>query len=318
MTVEFRLAEDGDVDHEAIVAIARAIRPDDYVSVADLRDWSDIQRRADRMAARWLACLDDVIVGSAYVGESPWLERTMMIVHVMVHPAYQRRGYGRDLLENAEATASWHGAERLLGWTQETLPRAMRFLERAGFHENDREWQSTLDLGRFDSATWQNTIDRVTASGIRIVPIVTIAEERSDWRRDLHRLYVRLEADVPTKFPILGMPFEDFESLVLGRRLLSDGFLVAMDGDQMVGLTEPLSVDDDPTAIAQEMTGVRAEYRGRKIATALKAAAAIRAKRSGFSSIRTDNAQSNAPMLAVNARLGFERDHATIEYLKVL
>jgi GNAT superfamily N-acetyltransferase len=318
MTAEFRLAFYNDFDLDEVVAIARAIRPDDFISVADLRDWNDNQRRAGRLSGRWLVHHDDVVVGSGYVGESPWLERTMMIVHVMVHPEYQRRGHGRDLLERAETTAAEHGAERVIGWTDETRPRAMRILERAGFRENDREWQSTLDLGCFDVTTWQDTIDRATASGMRIISLAVLSEERPDWKRELHRLYADIEADVPTQFPLMEMPFDDFEALILGRRLVADGFLVAMDGDQLVGLTEPQLVDDDPTAVAQEMTGVRSDYRGRGIATALKVTAAIWAKRRGFTSIRTDNAQSNAPMLAVNARIGFERDHATIEYLKVL
>ena len=91
-----------------------------------------------------------------------------------------------------------------------------------------------------------------------------------------------------------------------------------MVGDEMVGLTEPALVDDDPTAISQSMTGVRSDYRGRGIATALKAASAIWAVINGYVSIRTNNAQSNAGMLAVNDRIGFERDHGTIEYLKDL
>lgn len=180
MTVDYRPPEDGDVDYEAIVAIARAVWPDDDVSVAVIRDWQENQCRAGRFTARRLACVDDAVVGSAYVGESPWTERTMMITNVMVHPEYQRRGYGRTLLKQTEVAALEHGAESLLGWVQETRPRDMRFVERAGFRENDREWRSTLDLDRFDSTAWQDTIDRVTASGIRIIPVSTLADERSD------------------------------------------------------------------------------------------------------------------------------------------
>ncbi|MEA3510883.1 MAG: GNAT family N-acetyltransferase [Actinomycetota bacterium] len=317
MAAEFRPQEDGDVDYESIVAIARATEPDDYVSVSEIRDWDETQRRASRLCARWFAYVNDTMVGFSYVGESPWLER-MVIVRVMVHPEHQQRGYGRTLLQHAESTALDHGDDRLLGWTQETRPRDMRFMEQAGFREIDREWRSTLDLDRFDPTTWQETTDRVAASGIRIVSVAAHSEDHPGWNRDLHRLYVELEADVPSKFPILEVPFDDFEEVILGRRFLADGFLLAMDGDQMVGLTEPLLVDDEPTAIAQAMTGVRPEYRGRGIATALKAASAIWAVGRGYTSIRTNNAQSNVAMLAVNDRLGFERDHATIEYLKRL
>lgn len=318
MTAEYRLAEDGDVDYEAIIAIALAIRPDDYVSVADLSDLDEIHRRASRLCSRWLAYVDDVMVGFAYIGQSSWLERTMVIVRVMVHPEHQQRGYGRTLLEHAETTALEHGVNRLLGWTEETRPRDMRFLQRARFREIDREWQSTLDLTRIDEAALREAIDRVTANGIRITSVAMLSEERSGWERELHRLYVRVEEDVPSNFPIVAVPFEDFEALVLGRRLLPDAFLVATDGDQMIGFTEPALVDDEPTAIAQSMTGVRSDSRGRGIAVALKAASAIWAADHGYTSIRTENAQSNAAMLAVNDRLGFERDHASIEYLKDL
>jgi GNAT superfamily N-acetyltransferase len=142
--------------------------------------------------------------------------------------------------------------------------------------------------------------------------------ERDDWKQELHRLYTDVEMDVPAPFPMQEVPFEDFEALALGRRFLSDGFFVALDGDELVGLTEPQLVDNMPRQIAQNLTGVHSDYRGRGIALALKSQAAIWAIESGYTSIRTHNAQSNASMLAINDRLGFQRNHATVEYLKDL
>lgn len=318
MTIDYRMVEYGDCDLEAVVSIAHAIRSDDYVSVAQMRDWHDAQLKSGRLSVNWLVSVDDGIVGSAYVGQSTWLPPSTMVLHLLVHPDCQGQGFGRELLELAQTTASKSGAQTLLGWAEMAVPRTMQFLERAGFREVDREWESTLDLSGSDLSVLRHLVDRVISSGVRIVSAGTFAADRVDWKHDLHRLYTDVEMDVPTQYPIQRMPFDDFDALCLGRQFLADGFLVALDGDQLVGLTEPMPVDDVPQAIQQNLTGVRSDYRGRGIASALKAQAAIWAIESGYTSIRTQNAQSNAAMLAVNDRLGFERDHATIEYLKNL
>ena len=318
MTVEYRRADYGDFDVKRIVEIARAIRPDDYESVADLSDWHRAQRRAGRMCVRWLALIDGRVMGSAYVGQSSWVPITTMMLYAAVHPDHQGRGHGRALLERAENTAGERGGERTFSWTEETWPRSMQFLDRAGYGVVERRWESTLDLSRCDPGILQDAVDRMDSSGIRIVSVASLSAERADWKRDLHRLYSDVEKDVPAPFPIQEVPFEDFEALSLGRRFVAEGFFVALDGDELVGLTEPQLVDDVPDAIEQNLTGVRSDYRGRGIAFALKSQAAIWAAHAGYTSIRTQNAESNAAMLAVNDRLGFNRDRATIEYLKDL
>lgn len=318
MSVEYRLTLDADYDHDAIVRIGHAIRPDDYVSVAVLEDWDRAQRAAGRLNGRWLANVDLDAIGSAYFGQSPWFAADLLFVHVMVHPEHQHRGVGRDLLDRVVDSARDHHVERLLGHAEEADLRTLRFLDRAGFAEVDREWRSTLDLRFFDPDRWRQVIDGVTAAGIWIQSVGDLRPTRPGWKSDLHRLYLEIERDVPTPLEILEMPRDDFEALSLGRQMLAEGFLVAMDGERLVGLTEPQVVDDEPTALSQELTGVLPEYRGRGIATALKAASATWAKAQGYTSIRTHNAQSNAPMLAVNDRLGFVRELGQIEYLKNL
>ncbi len=318
MSVEFQLATHGDYDHEAIVRIVRATQPDDHTSASDLRDWDERQHRAGRTAARWVASISGMVVGSGFFSQTPWVDPSTFSTHVMVDPDHQRRGYGRSLAEMVEDSASEHGARRLLGQGDEGEPRTLRFIENAGFREIDRWRRSTLDLTRFDPRVWAPTLERIAGTGIHIVSVAAIRETRSDWKQDLHRLYVDVETDAPSHLEILEVPFSDFEARSLGRQLLADGFLIAMDGDDMIGLTEPQPVDDDTTAISQDLTGVRSDYRGRRIAMALKAASATWAKEHGYTSIRTFNAQSNAPMLAINDRLGFKRDQAQIEYLKDL
>ena len=318
MTVDYYLTEYGGADYEAIVSIATAVQPDDWSSVEELSDWDANQRRAGRRTLRWHAAVDGKVIGFGSVNQSPWLEPATPFCAVMVHPDHQCRGIGRGLLERAEATARGLAAHTLLTDTQEDRPRAMRFLEAAGYEEYDREWRSTLDLATFHPGQWRDAVDRVAEAGIRIASITELRETEPAWFEQLYDLYSTVEQDLPTLLQIRSVPEAEFETLNLGRKLIADGFLVAIDGGEFVGLTEPRRVDGHDDVIEQDMTGVAARARGRGIATALKVTAATWAKANGYRSIRTYNAQSNAPMLAVNDKLGFVKDVATVEYRKEL
>jgi GNAT superfamily N-acetyltransferase len=318
MTVDYLFTEYEEADYEAIVQIAKAVQPDDFESVEDLSDWDANQRRAGRRSLRWQAAVEGKVIGYGSVSQSPWFERAVPFGNVMVRPDHQHRGIGRGLLERLEATARDLAARTLLTYTQEDRPRAMRFLEAAGYEEYDRQWRSTLDLASFDPDRWRNAVDRVASSGLRVASIAELRETVPDWVERLYDLYSSVEKDVPTPLPVQSVPAAEFETLSLGRKLIAEGFLVALDGDEFVGLTEPQRVEEHDDVIAQNMTGVAAPARGKGIATALKVTAATWAKENGYRSIRTYNNQSNAPMLAVNDKLGFVRDFATVEYGKDL
>ena len=62
-------------------------------------------------------------------------------------------------------------------------------------------------------------------------------------------------------------------------------------------------------------TGTGREYRGRGLALAVKLASTRWAREHGITQIVTTNDETNAPMLAINRRLGYEPAGRRVEYL---
>ena len=53
------------------------------------------------------------------------------------------------------------------------------------------------------------------------------------------------------------------------------------------------------------MTATRRSARGRGVASALKRATVLHARERGLRRLRTENEERNAPMLAINRRMGY-------------
>jgi len=83
-----------------------------------------------------------------------------------------------------------------------------------------------------------------------------------------------------------------------------------------VGLT--YLVVHNPERASTGYTGVARAYRGRGVASALKEAAVRWASDHGIQYIYTGNDLTNAPMLAINRKLGFQPLPASIEMVKQL
>ncbi|HWI61208.1 MAG TPA: GNAT family N-acetyltransferase, partial [Symbiobacteriaceae bacterium] len=121
-------------------------------------------------------------------------------------------------------------------------------------------------------------------------------------RRKMYEVNRACTLDIPGR----ERTFSDFEQYQK-RNFSSSSYrpelhLFAADGDRWIGLAALMPVGD---ALGNRMTGVVAEYRGRKIALALKLLAIETARRHGFPRLVTNNDAENAPMLAINRKLGY-------------
>jgi GNAT superfamily N-acetyltransferase len=93
--------------------------------------------------------------------------------------------------------------------------------------------------------------------------------------------------------------------------------LISRENDNTIsGLTEVLYFPDKPTMLYQELTGVKEQFRGRGLGKWLKASMLewVKEEYPNVKTIVTGNATTNAPMLAINKRLGFKEHKSGTAY----
>jgi ribosomal protein S18 acetylase RimI-like enzyme len=96
------------------------------------------------LTSMYLDGAGDFLVGErgkivAIGGYKPVDERTIEIKRMRVHPDYQRRGYGRALLEALETRARKQDYEIAVLCTHVALDAAIQFYEASGYEETHRE-----------------------------------------------------------------------------------------------------------------------------------------------------------------------------------
>jgi GNAT superfamily N-acetyltransferase len=126
--------------------------------------------------------------------------------------------------------------------------------------------------------------------------------------RDFAAVHDRLSEDTPDR--AAGSEPASYDVV---RAFLAEPWQVmgAWDGDEMAGFTAVSIRDAGPARVLNtHLTGVLPDFRGRGIATALKAAHAVALYRAGWKRIRTQNMDGNVPILAANKTLGFTRARA--------
>lgn len=264
---------------------ARVVLAASPLMVTDARAEAHEIRTDPADARRVVATVHDEVVGvarfRAYDGEDH------AAFQVLVDPAHRRRRIGSRLLEELEVHLAASGKPRV-----------------STIVEDD-------DASRIASAHWGFTITRPlrmatvdprtvadpgpVPDGVRVVPVADVGPRRV-WEN--HQQVARDDPSgltLPVPYDVWLAEWSDPRSRPdLGRAVLVDGELAAY---SLLGAAGERAWS--------AMTGTLPAHRGRGYALLAKQHVLRAAAAAGITSATTGNDAANAPMLAVNARLGY-------------
>ncbi|MCX7783862.1 MAG: GNAT family N-acetyltransferase [Meiothermus sp.] len=293
-----------EADYQAYVDVFNAAHPEVARAVADVQHMD--KTRGSEVLGRWLVEVGGRIAGVIeYESPRNSPKPDTYEVGYRVRPGFEARvGAMWAFLMNEVSRLNpkelqTHGRE---DWEE------YRFYLTQGFVEVDRRWDSVLDLSRFDPTP----LKRPLAKDIQIKPLNKLPYSEESFQRAWYDLEIELLRDVPFSEPLVPWAFEVWQQRhVKDPNLLPEGYFVALEGEQMVGLTM-LFKSSRPQTLQTGLTGVLQSYRRKGIALALKLRAAEFARAYGAKYIRTSNHQINRPMLAINEAMGFVKEPATV------
>ncbi len=231
---------------------------------------------------------------------------------LFVKPDSRRQGVGGRLFVDLERAAAAMQAKTLRFAVRDNDPDGKAFAERRGFQERAHQTAWALDLASFDDRLYLALIERLQDDGFRF----TSMEELSNSVQAQRKLYALNKAtglDIPGAG---GEPswasFEDFQEYVCG----ADWY---KPGGQKVVIDVAKTGDDGPFVALSAITrfegadyaynlhtGVGRDYRGRKLAQAVKVTA-LRYARDVLlaGSVHTHHNAENLPMIAIDRKFGY-------------
>jgi mycothiol synthase len=305
-----------DSDYESWAAVGRAARPDVPVSAENLRHQeeslgSDFEKR------RFVVEFRDTgrVIAVGRLGESPFnAEHGKFWEFILVHPEYQGRGIGTWMHDRLVAEARTLGATSLRAAVQEREAIGTAFLNHRGFQERRRTWQSTLDPGRVDVSRLPDMLRALASEGIEITTLAEEGVEDPEVIRKLYELDRDTSPDVPRMDPFTPWTLEQYARLELGGpRQLPEAWFIAKHQGRYIAMSVGKHELANRETLHQSYTCTLREYRRRGIALALKLSLIEYAQEHRYRRIETENDSMNAPMWAMNERLGFRRSTIWIQ-----
>ncbi len=303
-----------DADYPALARILSEVN-EEVIAAETLRS-DDERRPAKCKHGEWVAEQDDEMVGMGYYNQlAAFYHPQKFEVGVTVLPKYRRQGIGTALWRQVEEALAPFDPVSLNTGIKETWTDAIRFAESRGFVEKLRNWESHLDVQRFDLAAWQPYVAEAEAKGYTMVPLRELMAD-PDWPQKLYKMVMEVRLDVPTTDPWQETSFEDWFRVFDGNpQQYPEAYYIGIHNGEWVGLSA-LWKSDEEGVLTTGLTAIKRPHRGTGIAKALKVKAIGAARAAGYRLIKTWNESNNVRMLAINTKMGFVRQPAWVFFKK--
>jgi GNAT superfamily N-acetyltransferase len=292
-------------DSAAAAHLLAIVNPEWVSSVEGIRHhWTSSPPEARRAA--W--CVED---GHEMIG---WAICALMVetsepgvgwIGVNVHPERRRTGLGSALLAAAEHHATEIGVARLLSFSRGDEPSASFARSRA------YEQTASNEILVVDPRAVEPP---VLPEGVELRPYTGFADDPSP----IYKVDAASSVDMPgeARFDAISYPYW-LERFWRHPSIDRDASMVAL-VEGKAASTTMLYTDRASGRGQNNGTGTLREFRGRGLATAAKQASLARAAEVGCTAVYAGNDATNAPMLAINRKLGYRPCTTELSWGKTL
>lgn len=270
----------------------------------------------------WVALASDgTPIGCSACWSNSAGDPTVMEGNVYVRQAWRRRGVGWRLIQPIIETAAAEGRSSLVASSFETVPAGAAFARRLGAQVARVSRTSELRMSDVDWNLVRSWMKAGTARalGYRLESWDgPFPSELTDDAVAFHRIMQTMPRD---DLHVADVTLDAHHVIELDRALVEAGrhrwviFVRDVSG-RCVGGTAMTFEPWSPTLARQQDTAVDPAHRGQGLAKWAKASMLdrLRRERPEIEQVLTTNSFSNAPMLAINTKLGFTITQASTEW----
>ena len=277
-----------------MAALYRATFDDRLSTVAGIRHRQASARPEDELRV-WRAEEDGELIGWAFAGlDSFAAVRTTASASIVVHPAHRRAGAGSALWDEASAHLDAIGALRIVAYSRAD-DDTVAFVGARGFTLESTDTTSAVDL-----RTLPEPPD--PPSGVIIAPMAAHAEDPTP----VFEADKESALDEPGPSDFSGVTYETWRRHIWEYPDCDHELSVVAEVDGAVVGTSFLYSDRETGRAMNAGTGVVRAYRGRGLGLLMKRHSLALAAAAGITRVITQNDATNAPMLAINAALGYQ------------